>query len=233
MVPHRSHERTGGCPDTKNLGRRLQRLPRHSTHPDVPEVRHVQNTVPANTAPVPWLPRRLPGTATSSGVLLGHVSQHVTIARRWAARAAHYQSLAHAVAAAASELVTNAQRHTRSGDPGGTVRVEIERGPHLILRVTDNGPRLDSPPTVPHVPELDPLTPGGHGLRLVQSEAASWDWHQTGAGTMVRAIFGALKEPRGAEDRPDQPPHRRLGSVPREFPGIGQGGVSGTHPDDA
>ncbi len=145
-----------------------------------------------STAPPPALPRRLCGTDTKSGILLGPDLGHVKIARRWAAQATRSRpSLAQPVSVAVSELVTNALRHTASGLPGGTIRVEIERTPlHLELRVTDNGPKPGLAATLPAVPELEPLRPGGNGLRLVEALCSYWEWKQHSCGAItVRAVF--------------------------------------------
>ncbi|WP_150254462.1 ATP-binding protein [Nocardiopsis deserti] len=140
----------------------------------------------------PALPRRLCGTATKSGILLGPELGHVRIARRWAAQATRSRpSLAEPVGIAVSEMTTNALRHSASGLPGGSVRVEIERTPrHLELRVTDNGPRPGEEPSFPAVPSPEPLRPSGNGLRLVEALCSYWDWKQHSCGAItVRAVF--------------------------------------------
>ncbi|WP_435113735.1 ATP-binding protein [Nocardiopsis synnemataformans] len=141
---------------------------------------------------VPTLPRRLCGTSTKSGILLGPDLGHVKIARRWAAQATRSRpSLAEPVSVAVSEMTTNALRHTASGLPHGTVRVEVERTlRHLELRVTDNGPRPGEEPTFPAVPAPEPLRPSGNGLRLVEALCSYWDWKQHSCGAItVRAVF--------------------------------------------
>ncbi|WP_236574570.1 ATP-binding protein [Nocardiopsis sp. FR26] len=131
------------------------------------------------------------GTDTRAGILLGPDPRHVRAARRWAAQATRSQpSLAEPVSVVVSELVTNALKHTASGLPGGTVRVEIERTRlYLVVSVTDQGPRPGTRPTYPTIPRLVPDQPGGNGLRLVEGLCAYWDWEQTGAGVTVTARF--------------------------------------------
>ncbi|WP_444960233.1 ATP-binding protein [Nocardiopsis sp. M1B1] len=140
----------------------------------------------------PTLPRRLCGTATNSGILLGPELGHVKIARRWAVQATRSRpNLAEPVGIAVSEMTTNALRHSASGLPGGSIRVEIERTPrHLELRVTDNGPRPGEQPSFPAVPDPEPLRVGGNGLRLVEALCSYWDWKQHSCGAItVRAVF--------------------------------------------
>ncbi|MFV2198615.1 ATP-binding protein [Nocardiopsis sp. LOL_012] len=143
------------------------------------------------TAPPSALPRRLRGTPATSGLLLGPDLAHVAIARRWAAQATRSRpGLAEPVALVVSELTTNAMRHSASGLPGGTVRVEIDRTGHLELRVTDDGPLPGADATPPAIPALDPFRPDGNGLRLVEAVCAYWDWTQAPGGeTTVRAVF--------------------------------------------
>jgi anti-sigma regulatory factor (Ser/Thr protein kinase) len=116
----------------------------------------------------------------------------VAVARRWAAQASRARPhLADRIRVVASELVTNAQRHSASGDPDGTVRVELVRTRlHLELRVTDNGPRPGPDIDFPHIPCPDPLRVGGNGLRLVESLSMYWDWLGHAGGPLtVRAMF--------------------------------------------
>ncbi|MFE3460599.1 ATP-binding protein [Nocardiopsis aegyptia] len=138
------------------------------------------------------LPRRMCGTRTTSGLVIGADLHQVAAARRWAANATRATPrLSRPVALVTSELVTNALVHTASGLPGGTVRVELEHKPlHLVLSVTDDGPRPGQDPTYPAVPDLDPARPGGNGLRLVDATALYWEWDGCAGGpTTVSAFF--------------------------------------------
>lgn len=86
----------------------------------------------------------------------------------------------------ASELVSNAIQHTRSGYPGGLVRLEVWRcAHHLVVEARDEGPRPGVRPSVPTVrhPTLD-LT-HGRGLALVASLATAWNVLRTGPGHAV------------------------------------------------
>ncbi|NYH55529.1 MULTISPECIES: ATP-binding protein [Nocardiopsis] len=146
-----------------------------------------------SSARLPALPRRLCPSPTTAGILLGSDPRHVAVARRWAARSSRARpGLADRISLAASELVTNAQRHSASGGTGGTVRVELLRTRlHLELRVTDNGPRPGHDIDFPRVTDpADPLRIGGHGLRLVESLSMYWDWLGHAGGPLtVRAMF--------------------------------------------
>jgi anti-sigma regulatory factor (Ser/Thr protein kinase) len=86
---------------------------------------------------------------------------------------------AEAAALCASELITNAIVHSRSGQPGGTVTVTIEPGQlpgDLRISVRDDGAsryELESwlaPPAVdgPVVPEH------GYGMAIVDAVAVDW-----------------------------------------------------------
>jgi hypothetical protein len=139
------------------------------------------------------LPRLLIGTPNMDGILIGPVLEHIQQARAWAIARVD-EGLADAVALVTSELVTNALKHTASGLPGGTTCVEIERTDrHLVLSVRDNGPRPGERPTAPTSPSLNPLVPGGNGLRLVTHMALYWDWTGVLGGPLtVRARFARL-----------------------------------------
>jgi len=144
------------------------------------------------TAPPLPLPRRLCGTDTRSGILIGPDRAHVRVARQWASQATRSRTgLAEPVAVVVSELATNALMHTASGLANGTVRIELERTPrHLELRVTDGGPRPGLVGTLPAIPDPAPLRVGGNGLRLVEAMCSYWDWSQgTGGAITVRAVF--------------------------------------------
>ncbi|AAZ55285.1 hypothetical protein Tfu_1247 [Thermobifida fusca YX] len=75
-----------------------------------------------------------------------------------------------------SELATNALRHTRSGDPGGSyeVHVAVEHS-EIRVEIHTREPRL--PHTVPHVVSRanDPTRITGRGLYLVDLLATRWD----------------------------------------------------------
>ncbi|XKK38357.1 ATP-binding protein [Nocardiopsis sp. ARC36] len=83
---------------------------------------------------------------------------HVKAARQWAAHATRSRpGLTDPLALTVTELTTNALRHTASGLPGGTVRIEIHRTRrHLELHVTDNGPPPEPHPHSPPSPTRHP-----------------------------------------------------------------------------
>lgn len=146
----------------------------------------MQDTVPRATTP--QLPRRISfHDPAKSGIILNHTRAHVAFAQRWAyhaARSGHRTNSA--VATAAVVLVENAHAHTRSGQPTGTVRLVLTRGPFLLcLRATDDGPlpgQVRCP--LPHA------RPDRTGLRLVEHLSLYWDWEGNAGGPLtVRAVF--------------------------------------------
>lgn len=83
----------------------------------------------------------------------------------------------------ASEAVANAVIHTRSGEPGGTVRlrVSVADGEQVRLAVEDQG-ALQSPALAP----ADAGNEHGRGLRLIAALASSWQADGGPAGRTVR-----------------------------------------------
>jgi anti-sigma regulatory factor (Ser/Thr protein kinase) len=80
-----------------------------------------------------------------------------------------------------SELVTNAIRHSRSGESGGSVGlVVLAVTGGIRVEVTDSGSAGGSP-----VVQDDIYTCDGHGLFLVEAVADRWGYRTTGAGTTV------------------------------------------------
>ncbi|MFE3458174.1 ATP-binding protein [Nocardiopsis aegyptia] len=128
-----------------------------------------------------------------SGIVLGPDPAHVRVARTWAYRVARTpENNAYRLVAALSELVANAQRHSRSGDPFGTVWVVVQRRPDdYVLEVTDNGPRPGTSIPVPRIADRpDPMAVSGRGLRLVDALAEYWDWAGNVGGPLtVRAVL--------------------------------------------
>jgi anti-sigma regulatory factor (Ser/Thr protein kinase) len=80
-----------------------------------------------------------------------------------------------------SELVTNAIRHSRSGESGGSVRLAVLSVTGGIrVEVTDSGSAGGSP-----VVKDDVYTCDGHGLFLVEAVADQWGYRHADAGTTV------------------------------------------------
>ncbi|TYK43556.1 ATP-binding protein [Actinomadura decatromicini] len=87
---------------------------------------------------------------------------------------------------AVDELVVNALRHTKSGQPGGTFTVEITRWDGAVaVAVTDEGAL--SEPVVTEVPDDAEC---GRGLRTVSLMASGWGWFGNDRARTVTALFG-------------------------------------------
>jgi anti-sigma regulatory factor (Ser/Thr protein kinase) len=81
----------------------------------------------------------------------------------------------------ASELVTNAVKHSNSRQAGGTVAlVVLETADGVRVEVTDNGSKVSAP-----MVKGDVFSSDGHGLFLVESLAEQWGYLRDGAGTTV------------------------------------------------
>jgi anti-sigma regulatory factor (Ser/Thr protein kinase) len=87
-----------------------------------------------------------------------------------------------------AELTANAICHSRSGEPGGLLVVQVRRwrGGGSIA-VTDQGG-----PTEPHLGDPDPYAGHGLGLRLVAATATWWGWRGDATGRTVTAIFTCI-----------------------------------------
>ena len=83
-------------------------------------------------------------------------------------------------------LVDNAHKHSRSGLPGGTVRIVLEQNrpllPHLF--VTDGGPPNGDDIAYPR---LDRNAPGS-GLALVERLSVYWDFSWQWDGRRIGAL---------------------------------------------
>jgi serine/threonine-protein kinase RsbW len=123
-----------------------------------------------------------------------------------------------------SELVTNALLHSRSGNPGGLVTVQVTRWRLGVrIAVTDQGS-----PNSPVIRDAGPgrqMAESGHGLYMVCHLAEHLGWHDDASGRTVHAILG--QHPPGdcrhqpdsqptspALARPGLSPARRLGRRP-------------------
>ncbi|MEV0616891.1 ATP-binding protein [Nonomuraea sp. NPDC050404] len=92
-----------------------------------------------------------------------------------------------------TELVGNAVKHTRSGWPGGQVRVEFEldRSNSLWVRVIDQGSMQVPFPRTPTaaMKENGPIKESGRGLHLVESLAKEWGVCWPRQGCVVWALM--------------------------------------------
>ncbi|MBB6118084.1 ATP-binding protein [Nocardiopsis algeriensis] len=118
------------------------------------------------------LPRRV--ATGEDGVRMvswGSAPQQVASARQWCLNGTRLgRGRAYPLLAVASELHTNALRHTASGSIFGRVRMRLARDGHRFrIAVTDEGTLGVFPRPVPEVGE-------GFGLRLVSGLAESWGW---------------------------------------------------------
>lgn len=155
--------------------------------------------VPPVPAPEPPLPRRLiTDSSGHAGIIVCHQDGCVRQVRRWLSQSTHSTpTVGAAVIQAASELVTNALRHTRSGWPRGTTTVELLHRPsEITLRVSDDGPRDPNHPSVPRRIDADELAESGRGLALVEKLAARWVWERRpDGGITVIATFTKGTQP--------------------------------------
>jgi serine/threonine-protein kinase RsbW len=110
--------------------------------------------------------------------------QYVRAARTFVAKALgelSHITVADTAVLLASELVTNAVRHSNSGTPGGTFTVVVlQTADGVGVEVRDDGSDVSSP-----VVKDDVLSTGGHGLFLVESMAQQWGYLRGEAGTTV------------------------------------------------
>lgn len=88
---------------------------------------------------------------------------------------------------AVDELVVNALRHTKSGQPGGAFTVEITRSDGTVtVAVTDEGG-----PSEPVAADAGADDESGRGLRTVSLVAACWGWFGNDRSRTVSAQFGS------------------------------------------
>lgn len=104
--------------------------------------------------------------------------EEVAVARSWATKMADtWDCEAMAAAMVVTELITNAVRHTRSGQPGGTVIVVlVSGGPGgMAIHVHDLGADNGQVPT-PCPVVSGGLTETGRGLHIVAMVAEEWGY---------------------------------------------------------
>lgn len=141
------------------------------------------------------------GTATASRRVIGQerpVQRHLRVVRGAAENVPAARAFASSllpghprrddVILATSELVTNATRHTRSGEAGGTVVIELLTYPGGVrLAVIDQGSG-QVPRFVP-LTDDEPARSGGLGLVTIDAVACRWGWYHLGRGRVVWAEF--------------------------------------------
>jgi anti-sigma regulatory factor (Ser/Thr protein kinase) len=107
--------------------------------------------------------------------------RQVARVREWCRKATGFsEELATPVVLVASELATNAVRHTASCEKYGRIGVSMEFLGHttVLLGVLDQGRKWGGPRLRPRViePESGEPCPGGRGLWLVDQVAEYWWW---------------------------------------------------------
>jgi hypothetical protein len=141
-----------------------------------------------NPPPIPGAssPRRLRLTGPHQhGILLDHTRDYRPLTN-WCRSA--LPSHGGRLAKVARLLVENSHQHSRSGLPGGTVRVVLDQSRHLLphLFVTDQGPLDADTIDYPRLNARDPRS----GLAVVEKLSVywdfSWDWdgHRIKSTTM-------------------------------------------------
>ena len=101
-----------------------------------------------------------------------------------------------------SELVSNAIAHSRSGQPGGTLTVEVSaRTPEVFICVNDAGA-----PEKPAVSSPDPDSEHGRGLGIVAALATEWGTaiNSTGRSTWCRLLTQPMQKDQAAMTRKRQ-----------------------------
>jgi serine/threonine-protein kinase RsbW len=93
---------------------------------------------------------------------------------------------------AAAEFFCNAIQHSRSGEPGGIVTMEVRRwcGDSAAIMVTDQG-GPDEPRSRPAGETAAGLDEHGRGLQTVAATAKYWGWWGNNRSRTVLAIFTA------------------------------------------
>jgi anti-sigma regulatory factor (Ser/Thr protein kinase) len=86
---------------------------------------------------------------------------------------------AHDAQLVASELVANAIAHSRSGQPGGTLTLEVSaRSDDVVIRVNDGGGAVREPRVQPSGADRE----HGRGMRIVDTLATEWGTEPSPSG---------------------------------------------------
>jgi anti-sigma regulatory factor (Ser/Thr protein kinase) len=157
----------------------------------------VSDVSSADGAPMsPFLEAALRRLASVDGPAAGFTvepdPESVTAARHFAVatlRAWGLAALSDDVGLVASELVTNALRHSLPACPDeradATIRLRLMRAaPYVLCGVVDSGP------AVPLRREPDYIAESGRGLHIVESFSTRWGWTRLDpVGKIVWAVF--------------------------------------------
>lgn len=136
--------------------------------------------------PLPVLPDPAPATAQRWRRAFPGELVQARAARRFTTMLLDGCPLLDEVLLAVDELVVNALRHTKSGQPGGTFAVEITRWDAAVaVAVTDEGA-----PSEPAVTDAADDAESGRGLRTVSLLATGWGWFGNDRSRTVAALFG-------------------------------------------
>lgn len=108
----------------------------------------------------------------------------------------------------ASEIATNAVRHTASGEKFGRVGVSLDvtDDGSVLFGLVDQGPRWGRPLSLPRLVhrEADDVTPGGRGLWLVDHITDHWWWEgRKGLPLMTWALVPLRRGPDPNENHPN------------------------------
>jgi anti-sigma regulatory factor (Ser/Thr protein kinase) len=156
---------------------------------------------------------RMAGAAVLGTLTLPGQADQVRAAREFVAGAlGELEAITDTAVLLTSELVTNAVRHSRSAEPGGSVLIVVlEIADGIRVEVTDNGSVTGSP-TV----KGDTFASDGHGLFLVESMARQWGFLRGMAGTTVWFQLGPAR-PGPVRRAPSRAPHGP-GRLSRRWP---------------
>ena len=177
------------------------RQPGGEPPPCRPQARHAAGSPARAASLVPAMPswaRVFPGTP-----------QQVGAARRFVAALLDGSPFRDNALIIVSELVTNALLHSRSGNPGGLVTVQVTRWLLGVrIAVTDQGS-----PNSPVIRDTGPgrqIAESGHGLYMVSHLAEHLDWHDDASGRTIHAILGTHPPEHCRHQPASQPPSPAL-----------------------
>lgn len=171
-----------------------------------PISRESEDEMPADPPALLWL-REFPGEP-----------RQVRESRHWLAEILPDCDARSILVQIASELVTNAVQHTRSGNRGGTFGVHVAWSASTVrVAVGDQG-SLEVPTVLEAVPEQESM----RGLYLVRSIAAAWDSAGNSRGRWVWAdvLWGKQGGPRRIASRGALPTVEAVRRLLLVYPGI-------------